>query len=100
MELFKGDRLFILHYEPEIYVDIVEVISVHPFHKYSNENLYRTLDILSGQKDKCNMWLEKTLNLNKLIKQKHNKRFISVNEELIIKRLKILLQYAPKKKEI
>lgn len=101
MELFKGDRLFILNYEPEIYVDIVEITDVYfssgPF---CYENFYRTLNILTGKRDGSNIWLEKTLNLNKLIKQKYAHRFISVNEQLIVKRLKTLLQYAPKKKEI
>ena len=97
MELFKGDKLFILHYEPEIYVDIVEVVHVTPF---PNENFYQTLNILTGRKNTNNIWIEKTLNLNKIVKQKNWKRFVSINEELIVKRLKTLLQYAPKKKEI
>ena len=43
MELFKGDRLFILHYEPEIYVDIVEIINVHQINKpyFCNENFIK-----------------------------------------------------------
>ena len=100
MILNKGQKLFILHYFPDIYLEIQEVSNIFMTKMFEYERCYETSTIIGNVYRMDHFWFEITLNLNKLIKDKYNKRFISINEDLIVKRLSILLQYAPKKKEI
>lgn len=97
MILNKGQKLFILHYYPVIYLEIQEVDNIFMSKMFEYERCYETTTIIGNKYRKDHFWFEITLNLNKLIKDKYNKRFVSINEELVIKRLSILLQYASKK---
>ena len=96
--LKKGDLLYILTYDP-IAINIVE-INDKIFTSCSNESYYSYKPVIIFDKiyngKHGGIWIENTLNLNKLIKEKYLKRFISVNKDLILKRYEILIKYENK----
>jgi len=92
--LQKNDIIFILYFEPDILLEIYYVEKIFIGDPFPNEDVFRIKPII-GKKYKY-LVIEKTLNLNKLIKRKYFGYFISKNEELIVKRLNILLKYKPK----
>ena len=107
MELKTGQIIYILAYEPDITINIYEINEKFKVPMLPNEKLYSLFPIidvskglqhLSIQKLKI-IWIENTLNLNKLIKYKKEHYFISINEELIVKRFNILLKYQQKSNE-
>lgn len=107
MELDKGQIIYILAYEPDITINIYEVNDKFNISLIPNEDAYtlfpiiedpNNLKILYLGKEKI-IWIEKTLNLNKLIKYKKEHYFISINEKLIVKRFKTLLKYQQKLNE-
>ena len=110
MELKKGQILYVLIYDPIIAINTYEIASENTnfLLTYSNEYRYEIVPIVEyykpiGWYPICwgtrSFWIEKTLNLNKLIKYKTNNCFVSTNEELIIKRFNILLKYQQKSNE-
>ena len=98
MILNKGQKLFVLHYFPDIYLEIQEVRIMSKFNPFYYESCYETITIIGNESYRSHFWFEDTLNLNKLIKDKYNKRFVSINEDLVMRKFSILLQYVPKKK--
>lgn len=110
MELKKGQILYVLIYDPIIAINTYEIASkdTNCILLYSNEYRYEIIPIVEYNKPKGwypsnyitrSIWIEKTLNLNKLVKYKQNNYFISINEELIVKRFNILLKYQQKSNE-
>lgn len=91
--LSKGNIIYILHYLPYIHLDIYEVKRLLIMYSLPNE-YYVELSPIIGKLRM--LWIEKTLNLNKLIKCKYSRHFISTNEELILRKLEILLKYEQK----
>lgn len=105
MMLKKGDTIYILHYYPEIYLEIYIIGSIVLPRYIQTESLLTLKPIVGGPMIRP-LWIEDTLNLNKLIKRPVNYTcqkdgyFISTNEELIIKKLNILIKYSPKHKNL
>ena len=97
-----GDIIYILHYYPEIYLEIYIIESITLPRYWPNESVLHLRPIV-GEPIEHPLWIEDTLNLNKLIKRpvgytcQEDGYFISTNEELIIKKLEILIKYSPKK---
>ena len=96
--LQENDIVFILRFEPDILLEIYYVKKIGYSSMLPNEIII-CFEPIIGERGK-HLWMEKTLNLNKLIKRKYPGYFISKNEELIIKRLNILLKYKPKHKSV
>lgn len=97
--LEEGDILYKLVYYPEIYLDIYYVNSIVNYRKYDNTMLILTTAII-GEHSFIS-WIECTVNIDKLIKRKSYSTtsegyFLSTNQELILKRLAILLKYQQK----
>jgi hypothetical protein len=97
-----GDILYKVVYDPEIYLEIYYV----GFIRKSNCDNTSFVELRSIIGNSRNHWLENTANFNKLIKHKHYSHipwsegyFLTLNEKLAVKKLKTLIQYAPKTKE-
>ena len=110
MELKKGQIVYVLIYKPIIAINTYQITSgdTNMVSKYATEYRYETIPIIEYKRPSNiyypivvtnALWIEKTLNLNKLIKYKSSNCFISINEELIIKRFNILLKYQQKSNE-
>lgn len=107
MELNKGQIIYIIVYEPTITINIYEIKDKFNFSLLPNEDAYSLFPIIEDSnnlkishlgKDRI-IWVEKTLNLNKVIKYKKEHYFISINEKLIVERFKTLLKYQQKLNE-
>ena len=98
-----GDILYRIVYYPEIYLEIYYIKKIYKSHCDNTSRV--TVRPYIGDGD-ISFWIETTVNLNKLIKYKPFPNylrtkgyFFTTNEELAIRKLKILLQYAPKTKQ-
>ena len=97
--LEKGDILYKLVYYPDIHLDIYYVNSIVNYRKYDNTMLILTTAIIGEHS--FTSWIECTVNIDKLIKRKpysirSEGYFLSTNQELILKKLEILLKYKEK----
>lgn len=96
-----GDILYRVIYYPEIHLEIYYVKSIRKC-KFDNTSVVNVVPIIGN--DLTHHWLENTVNLNKLIKYKSyyfrsKGYFLTTNQDLAVKKLKTLLQYAPKNKK-
>ena len=97
-----GDILYRVVYDPEICLEIYYV----GFIRKSNCDNTSFVELRSIIGNNRNYWLENTANFNKLIKYRKypfipwsEGYFLTTNEELATKKLKTLIQYAPKTEE-
>lgn len=88
------DTIYIIHYE-EYVLEIYKITGIFSIKRYKSEYCYAIQEIINPS-NRYNKWIEHTLNLNKLIKNKFNKTFITCNEKLAVKKLEILLKYKEK----